>query len=809
MSSNPEILSITLAKALADRAYERRKAAANELAALVQQLVEKERFGIIDSLIETLTVDFCMSNSLNSKKGGVMGIGSIAIGLGEDFITDYLIRLVSPCVQLFRDQDSRVRYFAAESVYNIVNSGDLYSLCFFNDLFEGLLILVIDPDVAVQNGARYLDKLLRDLITNLFSFAQGIVSPHIAEKLIAGDISLNNKELLTNDLPSFEDVFLEFVRVLKTRFSTRDVQILELLLQWITFFNRFFAHSSTANNDYSKEDVDHPVSLQDPVLKELVGEHGVVDFCAFLHLFIPQLFLVLDNKKNLSSHTKQLLYMFLDDVSVNSRINLEPLLPLCVNLLNHESDDVITVFLDWIPVLFSFKNRPLMHHVLAKELVVYVVELVGVTQRSEIKLDTLNRTLNVLEDLCEEFYSYSQSLSNEKLKEWVIHFEINETIMFLVQGLEHHPEKTQSSLLLWIHVLTKVFSTEVLSITHLFLPQLVSNFIRFSPIVAQICSSIFFTLYSLSDTIGIFSVMLVLEELSQLEELHLYMRRVIECLSNDFTARVLFNIVSVLLYDDCVTKHSFFELSFVRSFVSELSLILYTSDSLVELTDELRSVSFNRHQRSTISDFRVFPIKRDPSPLPSSLGNNDLYRFPLCFPEITDELLSSKDHFKLANTSVELQHTLLIFWSMDLVWMFSFAIFTGFYELGHEIVNYLSRRRMDAQTLLRLDQFIRLFESPAFAHVRVSLLNSYQVSSHILLKALSALLMLLPNCDAYNLLLKRLQAIQPVLSLSLSTYVSALNQHITKEEPKVEIDDDEDNLKVEEFFSHLEFFNKI
>ena len=46
--------------------------------------------------------------------------------------------LVRPVLACFHDQDSRVRYYACESLYNIVKVARGAVLPFFNDIFDGL-----------------------------------------------------------------------------------------------------------------------------------------------------------------------------------------------------------------------------------------------------------------------------------------------------------------------------------------------------------------------------------------------------------------------------------------------------------------------------------------------------------------------------------------------------------------------------------------------------------------------------------------------------------------------------------------------
>ena len=50
----------------------------------------------------------------------------------------YLALLIPPVLSCFFDQDSRVRYYACEALYNIAKVSRETILPFFNDIFDGL-----------------------------------------------------------------------------------------------------------------------------------------------------------------------------------------------------------------------------------------------------------------------------------------------------------------------------------------------------------------------------------------------------------------------------------------------------------------------------------------------------------------------------------------------------------------------------------------------------------------------------------------------------------------------------------------------
>ncbi|GFN86956.1 protein vac14 homolog [Plakobranchus ocellatus] len=73
----------------------------------------------------------------NTRKGGLIGLAAVAIGLGKDS-SSYIASLVRPVVLCFHDGDNRVQYCACESLYNIVKVARGAILPHFNEVFDGL-----------------------------------------------------------------------------------------------------------------------------------------------------------------------------------------------------------------------------------------------------------------------------------------------------------------------------------------------------------------------------------------------------------------------------------------------------------------------------------------------------------------------------------------------------------------------------------------------------------------------------------------------------------------------------------------------
>jgi len=136
----------------------------------------------IRKLITILTDEFAVSHNPHSRKGGLIGLAATAIALGKD-ATFYLSSLVPPVLSCFNDQDSRVRYYGCEALYNIAKVARGSILPFFNEIFDGLSKLAADPDPNVKNGAELLDRLIKDVVTESSNFDLVSFVPILRERI--------------------------------------------------------------------------------------------------------------------------------------------------------------------------------------------------------------------------------------------------------------------------------------------------------------------------------------------------------------------------------------------------------------------------------------------------------------------------------------------------------------------------------------------------------------------------------------------------------------------------------------------------
>jgi len=197
-----EVLGENVTKFLSDKMYDNRKKAAIEIESAVKTALARGASGgtsQVQRILACLRRDYVENPSSNNRKGGLIGLAAVAIGLDSE-VQPFLSQLVHPVLELFKDDDSRVRYYACEALYNISKVAGEAVLAHFNDVFDGLCKLYADVDTDVKNGANVLDRLMKDVVT------------HYPAKFRA-------------------DVF---VQVLGERMKFRNPYIRQLVLAWIT-----------------------------------------------------------------------------------------------------------------------------------------------------------------------------------------------------------------------------------------------------------------------------------------------------------------------------------------------------------------------------------------------------------------------------------------------------------------------------------------------------------------------------------------------------------------------------------------------
>jgi len=144
-------------------------------------------------------------------------------------------------------------------------------------------------------------------------------------------------------------------------------------------------------------------------------------------------------------------------------------------------------------------------------------------------------------------------------------------------------------------------------------------------------------------------------------------------------------------------------------------------------------------------------------------------------------LLTTSELFELrsrlrnlgSQESCELFTSLYRTWSHSPIATIALCLLTGCYRHAGDLVRVISDQEVTLEMLTELDRLVQLIESPIFTYLRMELLDGE--TNNDLFDALQALLMLLPQSNAFRILRDRLNCLQRVspnsnsVSLNIST----------------------------------------
>ncbi|CAH8363508.1 unnamed protein product [Eruca vesicaria subsp. sativa] len=170
MSDALSLIPAAVHRNLSDKLYEKRKNAALEIENIVKNLTSACDHEKLSKVIDMLIKEFANSPQPNHRKGGVLALAAVTVGLSSE-APQYLEQIVPPVITSLSDQDSRVRYYACEALYNIAKVVRGEFIFFFNKIFDALCKLSADSDPSVQSAAHVLDGLVKDIVTESDEFS--------------------------------------------------------------------------------------------------------------------------------------------------------------------------------------------------------------------------------------------------------------------------------------------------------------------------------------------------------------------------------------------------------------------------------------------------------------------------------------------------------------------------------------------------------------------------------------------------------------------------------------------------------------
>ena len=193
--SSQQSISAAVLVSLAHKRYERRRLAAMEIEKVVRSLVQQGELERVRAILLLLSDDYVRSTNEDARKGGVVALAACAIGLKKAADVSNVMEcrdlILASVVHACQDHSQRVRYYATESLFNVVKVIPGLAVQHFFILFEILRSLYADVDVDVRSGAELLDKKLKEVIVGAMN--SGSFSTDACVPVFARFVYIRNK----------------------------------------------------------------------------------------------------------------------------------------------------------------------------------------------------------------------------------------------------------------------------------------------------------------------------------------------------------------------------------------------------------------------------------------------------------------------------------------------------------------------------------------------------------------------------------------------------------------------------------------
>ncbi|VDN83939.1 unnamed protein product [Brugia pahangi] len=631
-------LTATLVRTLTDKLYEKRKAAALDIEKQVRDLLQANHLAELKKLL-TVLKGLTAAQNAHARKGGLIGLAAAAIALGKN-TADYTSQLIEPVLTCFSDPDSRVRYYACESLYNIVKICRSSALSHFDELFDTLWRLSADTDLNVRSGAELLDRLLKDIVLATNSFEISILMSLVRDRIYSQNSSnrrfvvswlsaiLTAPELsISVYLPEVLDGLFQMLG--DSQPGVRDATE-AVLGQFLERLHEQKDGDRAELSDMINVLIVHACAEESALTRMIaliwlncflkMHSAGLLQYLSsFLTAVLPCL-----NDSQLKGFAKEINTHLMELLSENADIEYDAVIKVLLKHIKHEFRDTRMAVLNWISrmhvtapaKLFSYMDR------------VFPVLLSLLSDTCD---DVLLLDLQLLSDICE-----GKNTSGVELQE----LSLDENILKQLSGISPYLVKFTSSLL-------AMFRSD---------KALLND--RGVLIVRQLCI-----------LLGSGSI---------------------------------YRCLSVLLLNDSDT-------GFISQMVALLNGILLTSSELFELRKQLRTLESEAILKTCINLFE------------------SLYRT----------------------------------WAFQPIALLGLCVLSQNYEHASILVRHLWKVDVTVDVLIEIDRLVQLIESPILSYVRLDLLDARH--QRPLAAVLSALLMILPQTDAFNTLHKRIQCIPSIV----------------------------------------------
>ncbi|XP_044752060.1 protein VAC14 homolog isoform X3 [Coccinella septempunctata] len=697
-------LSSACVRALHDKLYEKRKTAALEIEKMVREFHSVNNTSQIRRLLKVLGQDFAVSQNPHAKKGGLIGLASIAVALGKDSEI-YMDELLNPILSCLSDQDSRVRYYACESLYNVVKIARNAILSHFCPIFNALCKLATDPDQNVKSASELLDRLMKDIVTECLVFDLESFLPLLRERISSRNSFARQFVIawisVLNMVPNL-NLISHLPDILDGLFKILDDPIIEVKKMCEALLGEFLRNikSDPSNVNFSEMInilIVHAQEKNDDLVQftaitwikefvQLSGPHMLPYMSGIFTAVLPCLSYDSDARRmtDIKETATAINYTLMKLLSLQGEnpegvestrpnsdgttenIDLTTVVTVLTQFLAHNSIQTKVAVLKWIYDLYLKMPEQVAPHL---EVLFPALQRTLLDQSDEVVQQCLVVIAEIISPYLENVVNENDSVEWNFLKEFWEESDMSTIAEDSHKSNSDHHERVEAAI-------DKIVSSEsTQSIVNKDEPNEVPYFTKF---ISGLLNS-FKVNNELLDERGSF----IIRQLCML-----------------LRAETIYLAIAEILRKET-------DFIFVSLMVEHLNMILLTSSELFELRERLK-YSYQKKD-----NFVIFIC---------------LYRT----------------------------------WRFNAAATVALCFLTQHFECACNIIKLLGDMEITVNFLTEIDKFVQLIESPIFAFLRLELLEV--PCDQNLVRALYGLLMLLPQSDAFHTLKARLDCI-PSLKL--------------------------------------------
>lgn len=736
-----------IVKGLNDKLYEKRKNAASDLEKQVKQCILSNDFNKIDEIVTELCEKYAYAlHNPTARNAGLMGLAATAIALGSAEMNSYLERIVPPVLACFGDQNEQVRFYACESLYNIAKIAKGEILVFFNEIFDVLCKISADSDTSVRGAAELMDRLMKDIVAERASSYISIIKKGPADVPKAHRLDPVTGNMYQEPYDQHEDLAFslpKFIPLLTERIYVVNPDTRIFLVDWIR------------------------VLLDTPGL-ELIS---------FLPFFLGGLFTYLgDTHKDVRIVTKSLLNQLLKEMQRIVEIQTK----LRNSKVVKEDHDVTKANIKTSTLIEERRKT-----------------LLGALDNTEEKNNLKSVDETAQDDTEDTSSEKDENEGAEYIPDQDIQLNFKDTIQILINNLTSSEREIQYTAIQWLEAILK-WAPEVF-ITYL--AKLLSVLLKF-------LSKPDYELGALARSLNTQLVNICNEYDHRENENAIEYGSIVNSLTlqffdSDVETKIACLDWLILIYQKApnqILGHS------EGMFLTLLKSLSNDDDKLIEsaltLLQNICSDSNDSYLEKFLTDFLIL-LRRDEKLLKtrtnyimrqicSKLEPERTYRVvsqildkiedPI-FVRIMTQILStnlvkSRELHPLRQKFRNQQDTSLFqnlfkLWCHNPVSVISLCLISESYELAYSILQSFANYEINLADLVQLDILVQLFESPIFTRMRTQLLE--QQKYPYLYKTLYAILMILPQSKAFELLNTRLSSVNVWISQSNNSFYKHRN----------------------------------